>query len=444
MNGIVDWTSASVILAAGLTLGGLVVFFFRRRKSSPQVAGDLRRKDLVAKRDALLQQLRGPDLAPGERTRLELETAQVLRTLDEAPVSAALAGGAEATPSPVASAAMSPAIKGFLWGAGSVAALAGLFYFVMQQSTPRQEGAPVTGATGAMASAQGKAPAPQQNDPMVAQLEAAVQRDPDNLQLHDDLAQAYLERNNLMAVFEQTKIVLAKAPNDSRALTFQGLVRMAMGETENAVNMLQQATKADPKNLDGWVALAWVYAQSNRMKDAESTMAEAAKQSPNDRARLEQVLEQMKQHVAQMASQPAQPAGGPLPEGHPSIDGSPTPAAGAAPPASSPASAPASGVVRVTVNLDPSANLNSGVLFVMVRNPQGGPPIAAKRVVVMSFPTTVEISAADSMMGQPLPASFRLEARLDTDGDPMTHPPTDPSAAQDGVKPGSSVTLALK
>jgi hypothetical protein len=155
----------------------------------------------------------------------------------------------------------------------------------------------------------------------------------------------------------------------------------------------------------------------------------------------------MKQHVAQMASQPAQPAGGPLPEGHPSIDGSPTPAAGAAPPtspASSPASAPASGVVRVTINLDPSANMNSGVLFVMVRNPQGGPPIAAKRVVVMSFPTTLEISAADSMMGQPLPASFRLEARLDTDGDPMTHPPTDPSAAQDGVKPGSSVTLALK
>jgi len=441
LNGIVDWTSAIVILTAGLVLGGLVVFFFRRRKSAPRIGSDLRHKDLVAKRDALLQQLRGPDLAPTERTRLELETAQVLRELDEAPSPPVAGGEATATPS---SLSMSPAIKGFLWGACSVAALAGLFYFVMQQSTPRPEGAPVTGATGAMAAAQGQAPAQQQNDPIVKQLETAVQNDPDNLQLRDDLAQAYLERNNLMAVFEQTKIVLAKAPNDSRALTFQGLVRMAMGEAETAVKMLQQATKADPKNLDGWVALAWVYAQTNRMKDAESTIAEAAKQSPSDRARLEQVLEQMKQHVAEMASQPAQPAGGPLPEGHPSIDGSPAPAAGAAAPTTSPATAPASGVVRVTLNLDPSANVNSGVLFVMVRNPEGGPPIAAKRVVVMSFPTTVEISAADSMMGQPLPASFRLEARLDTDGDPMTHPPTDPSAAQDGVKPGSSVTLALK
>ena len=60
----------------------------------------------------------------------------------------------------------------------------------------------------------------------------AVQRDPNNLQLRNDLAQAYIERENLMAVFEQTKFVLEKSPTDSRALTFQALVRMAMGEAD--------------------------------------------------------------------------------------------------------------------------------------------------------------------------------------------------------------------
>jgi hypothetical protein len=48
------------------------------------------------------------------------------------------------------------------------------------------------------------------------------------------------------------------------------------------------------------------------------------------------------------------------------------------------------------------------------------------------------------MMGQPLPAKFRLEARLDSDGDASTKPPTDPSATQEDVTAGTSVTLALK
>ena len=72
--------------------------------------------------------------------------------------------------------------------------------------------------------------------------------------------------------------VLEKDPDNGRALTFQGLVRMAMGEQDQAVEMLRHATRSDPKNLDGWVALAWVYAQSDRMDDAEKMIAEAARQ----------------------------------------------------------------------------------------------------------------------------------------------------------------------
>jgi tetratricopeptide (TPR) repeat protein len=433
-----DWASAISILAAGLILGALFVFYFKRRKSSSATLdGDIQRNDLEAKRDALLQQLHDPDLDPTERTRLELETAQTLRALDglQSPLPVARGEGEGSL-----STGMSPATKGFLWGAGSVAALAGLFYFVMQQATPRTEGGSLTGAVGGETQTQTQAqPQQAQADPMLMQLEAAVQREPDNLQLRNDLAQAYLERDNLMAVFEQTKIVLAKSPNDSRSLTFQGLVRMAMGETAVATQMLQQATKVDPKNLDGWVALAWVYAQSDRMKEAEATMAEAARQSPNDRARLEEVLGQMKKHVEEAKNQPAQAAGA-LPQGHPPVD---APAAAPQAPAT-PAVAPVAGAVTVTLTLDPSASARSGVVFVMVKNPGGGPPIAVKRVVAMSFPTTVQISSADSMMGQPLPASFRLEVRLDTDGDAMTKNPTDPKALQDGVTAGSSVTLALK
>jgi tetratricopeptide (TPR) repeat protein len=416
LNAPTDWGSAVAILAAGLFLGAIFVFFFNQKRKT--FSDDVALKDLHAKRDALLQQLRDPALEGDERTRLELETAEVLRRLD--------AYGVRPASEAAAPLAMNPTIKGFLWGAGSVAALAGLGYFVMQQAAPRQEGGSLTGGIESGAPQQ----QPAETDAVVQQLEAAVQREPDNLQLRNDLAQAYLERENLMGVFQQTQLVLEKSPNDSRALTFQGLVRMAMGEADEAMKMLQRATTSNPKNLDAWVAMAWVYAQSNRMADAERMIAEAGKQSPQDRPRLDAVFAQMKQQVSM---QPA--AGQQLPADHPPI----TPNA-----AATPAAPPAGPSVRVTLNLDAGAKQRTGILFVIARNPAGGPPAAVKRIATPTFPVTFDLSSADSMMGQPLPPTFRLEARLDSDGDATTKLPTDPSAMQEGVTAGSTVTLALK
>ena len=60
-------------------------------------------------------------------------------------------------------------------------------------------------------------------------------------------------------------------------------------------------------------------------------------------------------------------------------------------------------------------------------------------------PLDIDLSAADSMMGQPLPATIRIEARIDSDGDPLTKNPSDPHAVQDGVATnGSKVSMALQ
>ncbi|MDP9193661.1 MAG: tetratricopeptide repeat protein [Acidobacteriota bacterium] len=431
----IDWISAIAVLVAGLVLGVLFFYFNKRKAQTLGSEADLEQKDLEAKRDALVQQLRDPSLGADERSRLETETAEALRKLDTYGNNVP----AGTISRPAAAPAMNPSTKGFLWGAISIGALFALGYFVMQQAKPRQEGEELTGSIAT--APQQQAPAQGQPDPMLQQLQSAVQAQPNNLQLRNDLAQAYLERNNLMAVFQETKFVLDQAPEDSRALTLQGLVRMAMGDAGEATKMLQRATKNDPKNLDSWVSLAWVYAQTNRMDDAERMIAEAGKQAPQEKARLDQVFVQMKEQIAQSAmAQSAQ--GGALPEGHPPIDGAP--AAPAAAPAASPAPAASGAGVRVTLDLDPSAKQRTGIVFVIARNPAGGPPVAVKRVVATSFPFNLELTSADSMMGQPLPASFRLEARLDTDGDAMTKPATDPSAMQEGVAPGASVRLALK
>ncbi|MFP5247259.1 MAG: tetratricopeptide repeat protein, partial [Thermoanaerobaculia bacterium] len=352
---------------------------------------------------------------PDERTRLELETAAVLRQLDSRGVIPSAVEGS------ASSSQMNPTIRGFLWGAGSFAALAALGFFVYQQANPREQGEVATGGMPGAQQQQQQAPA----DPMVLQVEAAVQRDPNNLGLRNQLAQLYLERENLMGVFEQTKFVLDKAPDDSRALTYQALVRLAMGDAASAQAMLEHATKSDPKNLDSWVALAWLHTQHNRLAEAERMIDEAGRQSPNDKARLDQVFADMKAHAARMKQQPAV-AGNELPAGH-------LPVADAGEKS-----------IQVTLDLDPSAATKTGILYVMARNPAGGPPIAVKRLQVTSFPVTIALGSADSMMGQQLPDKFRLEARLDSDGDAATKLPTDPTAMQNDVVPGAVVKLALK
>ena len=429
MNGSTDWVSAVAILAGGLLLGLMFAFFFGKRKKST-IGDNLAVKDLEAKRDALILQLRDESLTGDERERLEGETAAALRELDlAAQRSTASPGTASAVAAPAM--AMNPTVKGFFYGAASFAALAALGFFVYTKMAPRQDGGTVTGNLPTEQQQQ-QQQQPQQPDAALLQLQSAVQSNPDNLQLRNDLAQAYLERENMMAVFEQTEYVLSRSPQDSRALTFQALVRMAMGDQQQALDMLQRATKSDPKNLDSWVTLAWLYMQQNKAADAEAMIAEAQKQSPGDAPRLQQVFTEMKAQ-ARMAS------GGSLPEGHPPVPGAPEPMA-------TPAAAPVADArsVTVTLQLDPAARAKSGVLFVIARNPMGGPPAAVKRVMASSFPMTLTISQADSMMGQPLPERLRIEARVDADGVATTRDPSEPHAAQDGVAIGSNVTLTLK
>ena len=395
-----DWLSAIGILLSGLVVGFMFVYASMRRKNA--VPEDVDRRDLEAKRDALIAQLREDDLAPDERTRIEREAAEVLRALDQSPLPA----GGERVPLSAAKGRVrgqSSALAGFLWGAGSVAALALIGWFVTKNATPKENApAPMVAA------------APQS----LEQLEATVKSNPDDTESRIALAKAYLDRENLMGVFEQTSAVLAKNPNDARAQTYQAIVRMAMGQADQAKTMLNAATKSDPKLVDAWVALAYVRTRESDSAGATAAIEEAIKQRPEEEQRLRAVLAQMQGRAG----------------------GAPTEAQA---PASTPAaSGPA---IHITVNIDPAAR-HTGVLYVLAREAgaTSGPPAAVKRITVTTFPIELDLTAADSMMGQPLPKSARVEARLDADGNVMTRDAGDPVDAKDGVALGSSVTLTLK
>lgn len=441
-----DWVSAGGMIISGLIVGFMFWYGMKGRASKP----DLERNDLEAKRDALLAQLREMKEMGGseeEQRRLEKETAEVLRKIDQRGGSAPAPAKSTASVSPsaatadVALANRGAAIRGFIWGALSVAVLGGIAWFVSEKATPRTDN--MTGGGVPMASSAQQSSQQQQPDAALQQLQAAVAKSPNDLEMRSELAKAFLERENLMGVFEQTSYILKRSPNDARALTYQALVRVSMGQSDGAIEMLQRAIKSDPKLIDAYVALAWADMQRGKEKEAEELINEAARQHPEQKAKLDEVFARMKEQIKS-----APPAA--MPANHPALpnpDGSPSTAAPMAA-AQAPASVAGGPSVHITLTLDPSAKSSpSAVLYVIARaaGQTAGPPAAVKRVMSPNFPLQLDLSAADSMMGQPLPASIHIDARLDSDGDAMTKNPSDPHAVQDGVATnGGKVGLVLK
>ena len=442
----IDWIPALAILAGGLVFGAILVwrlFGGSRRPARAVAFAEVEARDLAGKSEALLRQLRelddtaskrNPEQLARERYALELETAQALLALEQKGGSvmatakrAPLAGAAPAEPQVRAS------VRGFLWGIGSAAGVVLLGILVYQAAQPREPGGSVTGNTPMTSRAAGGAAAQGEE----AELQAALARNPDDLDAHLALARLYVGRENWMGVWNETARVLERAPGNPPALAYQSLVRLAMGQTDVAVGMLTKALAADPDLIDGYVYLALTYARMGRMRDAEAAVARASKRFPDRAAEFRQFLAELRKQetpLAQASTAPAAANANP----HAGLDAPVDPAPKSAGPR-----------VSGTVDLDPSLKntLSPGaILFVFARaaGAREGPPVAVKRLRA-TFPAAFELSEADSMMGQALPDHLLIEARLDSDGDPTTRPPTDPKARLDKVKVGrTDVRLILK
>jgi tetratricopeptide (TPR) repeat protein len=448
----VQWQPALVVLASGLVLGALLVWWVRRRGGpAPAAAPEappLELRDLDGRIAVYLRQLRElddmaakrtPEQLARERYALELEAARALQERD----AFAPAPEASAPPVPASAPAGGGAARGFLWGVSSAAAVALLLFLVWRSASPRSEGGSVTGTVpGAAASGAPGSAAPA--DERTAELRAILARNPEDHDTRLDLARHLLTQRNLMGVWNETQQVLEQKPGHPRALAYQALVRLAMGQGDVAVSMLQQAIAAEPDLLEARQNLAFVYASLGRAKDAEAAVAEVSRISPEEGERIRQALVQL----AEVRGREAAP-----PTGEDPHEGVAPPAAIAQAP-SVPAAAPAkaggpAGVFGwIEADASASARIRPGtVIFLTVREAgvSQGPPLAVKRLASGSFPLQFELGTADSMMGQPLPERMRIDVRADSDGDPMTRPASDPAGYADAVELGrTGVRITLR
>jgi len=447
--GPVDWLPGLAFLAAGLAIGGIIVWRVRAAKRGTPVAPALPPldvRDLIGRREALVQQLReledtaskrNPEQLAVERYALELEAARVLMQLDARAPAAPRAEpevAAKATGPGVLAAR--PALRGFLWGAAGTGVVGLLLFFAAQTARPRGEAGSMTGDVPMASPSPGASP----RDAEEAELKAALAKNPENVEARLALARLYLTRQDMMAVWNETQAVLAKSPDDARALSYQSLVRLAMGQGDVALALLKRSLAADPSQLETYIHLSLVHAKMGRTKDSDAAIDEALRRFPDQAPLLREVRQQIRSVVADAPAAPADA------DPHASVP----PPGGAPRPASPLVTTSGGSRVAGVVDVDPSlqGQISPGtVVFVTVREAGfgAGPPFAAKRLSATSFPLSFEITDADSMRGDPLPKELLLEARADPDGDPMTRSPQDPAARLDDVKTGTTgVRLVLK
>ncbi|MBP6702832.1 MAG: tetratricopeptide repeat protein [Vicinamibacteria bacterium] len=437
-----SWTPPLVVLALGAVAGAVAVGLRSRQK---HVAGPVepspassQSSDLQQRYDALIRRL-AEGVSDDEKARIELEAAHVLMEMESPGRKAKKPDSSKAevapeAPAPAKVAARPPsALAGFAYGVLAMGTLGGLFYLASLGSTERAEGGSPTGGNtmGSAAAARPENTAAENAE--IAALEANVQKTPQDIGQRVELTRAYLRQRDLMKVFDQTQAILQIQPGEPHALTYQALVRVAMGQADQAETMLVDAIKKNPRIEDAYIHLAIARLQLGNKKGAEAAIGDGQKQFPEDRELLADVFKQISS-AAETEAAAGPPAAGAPASAPPEAD------------SAVPAAAGSGSSVVVVVNLPQGVTVPSGaILFVMAREAgfDTGAPVAVKRVPAMNFPITVTLSEKDSMAGESLPGLMRIDARIDPDGDPMTKNPTDPVGSEDNVRPGAGQVLLV-
>ena len=452
-SAVIDWQSALAVLVVGLAAGWALLWKTRRAPATTPAVAAIDQRDLEARRDALLQQLRElddtaskrtPDQLARERYALELAAASAMRDLERQAPARTKAARAAGVPGAAAASPPAGAMRGFVWGTVAASALGLLLFFVSRAAAPREEGGSLTGTAGRLSSAETAAP----------RMGSAPAAGSNEVEVRLAQVREHLAKKDLMGVWNDTQFVLQREPGNPTALSYQALVRLAMGQADVAESMLKRAMAADPGLLDAHLHLAVVYARTGRGAQADATLRAALAQFPEQRVGLLALMQELKQTAANAAANPR--AAGAHADVAPPDEAEATPAMetadgrpGAAPKmgASSDAGMPARLSGMVELDASAKGRASGGMVFVTIRavGVTTGPPVAVKRFSAAALPAAFAITSADSMLGQELPERVRIEARLDPDGDPLTRAATDPSARLEDVKLGSTgLRLVLK
>lgn len=434
MNGGV-WLPGLLVLGVGLAIGLAAATSVRRGRRRQRRGRELQLRDLEGRRDELYRRLRSGELSDGDRESLELAAARTLRELERLdPASARAPAAAAATvakppsePAQGPAGSRHPALVGFVAGMAVVLLVGTLVYLAVRDSGAAR--APAAAAPSEPHPGSGAVPAEVQQE--LGRLEQMVAAAPDDLLARKRLALGRLGAGLYFEAFNDAQEILASQPEDPDGLFILGVVRLTMGQTDAALEVLDSVIVRYPQHLQAMVYRGLALAQSGDLEQATATWEIGLEMAGGSHPELEGLLQRA---YAEADSAAAAPAGPPV------TASAPMPPVAPVPP---PAEAPSGPIYRAALELAPGQTPPPGaVLFVFLRPGKTGPPVAVKRISAPRFPLEVTLGAGDAMMGGELPDQGTLVARLDADGSASSRAPEDLEASSPAVV-GERVHLVL-
>ncbi len=438
------WLPGLIVLAVGLAAGLLIA----RRLQGAKATGrdvELQLSDLETRRDDLYRRLREIDegLAPeADREPLERAAARTLQKLElleadlgkrhpklarERDRDHARPAVEPAAPAKPASSPTRVFLTGFAYGVGLLLLLGGLIYWAVRDAQPRPDQAgPMSAPQGAEAPHPEFADLPPEVADRIESLTSYLATNGEDLNARKQLGYTYLGASRFVEAFDQGKEILERQPDDPDGLYLQGVVRLTMGQWQIAEELLGRALASDPAHIDSLTAAGIIRLRLGDYEQAIALWQRGSEALGGSHPMLDRLVT-----LAREGRSPEEILGMPAPPEAAEL------AAPAAP------AAPAPDAITVSIDLAPGAQPTPGAtLFVALRGPGGGPPSAVKRINGPSFPLTVTLSQADSMMGAPLPPSGTVSVRLDADGSASTQQPGDLAASGEAAV-GGAISLLL-
>ena len=246
------------------------------------------------------------------------------------------------------------------------------------------------------------------------QLALQVESDPTDLMARKQYAVGLLSTGQFFAAFEQSEILLASNESDPDGLYVKGMVRMRMGQEAEARSLLERLTAGYPDHVPALTALGVLALRGGGLAVSEEYWQRALTASGGSNPEVEQLMATARERFAEEAGEAARAA----PMQAAPMQPAPMQPAPTQPTPAQPVQGPA---YTLVLDISNGAVTPAGaLLFVSVRAGDVGPPAAARRISNPRFPMTVTLSAADSMMGQPLPEAGTVLVRLDADGNVST------------------------
>lgn len=440
-----DWGLVIAVLGLGLAVGALLVWRLGRGGGGGAAGRELELADLERRQEELYVRLRTARAEGDEEEARELEdqAAVNLRNLEAlrqtVPAAARHAdGGAPPVSAGEPSSAAgvrTPArhgVAGFVAGL-LVAGLVGLLVFWAQKD-PGRSGMQEETSTAAAGDHPESTELSAEDQARLEQLRQAVEADPADVSARKRYALALLGTGQFFHAFQQAQEILTAVPQDPDGLYVAAMVRLQMGQDEAAVDLFDAVLQQFPEHVLALTGKGVALYRAGNQLGARSLWEQAMQVSGGKNPQVEHLLEMLEARVDGEAEA-----------------GEETAAVPAAPPAAPPMettqtqpSAPgAENVYRLTIRLAEGAQPPpNAVLFVTLRGDAPGPPAAVKRLAGTTFPVEVTLSAADSMLGRPLPESGTVGARLDGDGNAMSRQEGD-LEAETGATAGSLTELVL-